>query len=79
MEAAAARWLVGWPGLAVTILLWGLTNPLLKRGAEDGNGNGAAEKSRCAWLGLIGPLAVNQIGSVIYYVALAGLDLTVAG
>ena len=65
--------------------LWGCTNPLLRKGAEEVEKNQPANASSLkvvlmtflnlrVWL----PYLLNQMGSIVFYVLLANSDLTLA-
>ncbi|XP_015434307.1 PREDICTED: transmembrane protein 234 homolog [Dufourea novaeangliae] len=73
--------------LAVVALLWGVTNPFIKKGAQGLENVKASSKFGQFYkeltflltnLKYIIPFIINQGGSVIYFVMLGGTDISLA-
>jgi len=70
-------------GFMLVALIWGCTNPLLKRGAagiETAAPSGTIPQLRyllTRWQ-YVAPFAANQLGSVVYYYSLSTAPLSVA-
>ncbi|KAK2584413.1 hypothetical protein KPH14_006795 [Odynerus spinipes] len=73
--------------LVLVALLWGVTNPLIKRGAAGLENVKAPTKYGQVFKELsflvtnmkyMVPFLVNQLGSVLYFVALQGADMSLA-
>ncbi|XP_031847405.1 transmembrane protein 234 homolog [Nomia melanderi] len=73
--------------LFLVALLWGATNPYIKKGAEGLENVKASSKFKQFFkelaflltnLKYIIPFVINQIGSVLYFLLLGGTDLSLA-
>ena len=73
--------------LTVVALLWGVTNPLIKKGGKGiekiRKPNFVSQTLAEVWFlitnwGYLFPLALNQCGSVVFYLTLASADLSLA-
>lgn len=84
---------LAWAGFVAVACLWGITNPLIKRGsnvlrdarrAAEGEKLGWARRVWWEWRLLLGtpayavPLLINMIGSVLYYLTVNQADVSLA-
>ena len=68
-------------------LLWGVTNAFMKRGVGAADDDGKGTVAKAGWvrqalgpftrLSYVGPLLVNQFGSLLFYVTLGHADISV--
>lgn len=76
-----------WIWFIVVALIWGFTNPFLKRGSKDISRIETSNKLLKIWqqlkwlatnLPFVVPFLINQSGSILYYVTVARSDISLA-